>query len=161
VLVLSSFSKYFTMTGWRLGWLVAPEGLVPSLEKLAQNLYICPSTVAQHAALGCFTPEALSVYEQRRLEFCRRRDFLVPALRELGFGVPVVPDGAFYIYADISRFSRDSWDFAFDLLRSAGVCVVPGRDFGSAETSRYVRLSYANSMARLREAVDRIARHVG
>jgi aspartate/methionine/tyrosine aminotransferase len=160
VLVLASFSKYFSMTGWRLGWLVAPEGLVPSLEKLAQNLFICPSTVAQHAAHACFAPESLRIYEQRREEFRRRRDYLVPALRELGFVVPVVPDGAFYIYADISRFSSDSWDFAFDLLRATGVCVVPGRDFGVAETSRYVRFSYANELPRLEQAVGRIAAYL-
>jgi aspartate/methionine/tyrosine aminotransferase len=157
VLVLSSFSKYFGMTGWRLGWLVTPEWLVPSLEKLAQNLYICPSTIAQHAALACFAPESLEIYEQRRDEFRRRRDYLVPALRELGFVIPVVPDGAFYIYADISRFAAESWDFAFDLLRETGVCVVPGRDFGVAETSRYVRLSYANSLPQLEQAMGRIA----
>ena len=160
VLVLSSFSKYFSMTGWRLGWLVAPEWLVPSLEKLAQNLYICPSTIAQHAAVACFAPESLDIYEQRRQEFRRRRDYLVPALREIGFVIPVVPDGAFYIYADIGRFAADSWDFAFDLLRETGVCVVPGRDFGVAETSRYVRLSYANTMPRLEEAVRRIAAYL-
>jgi len=160
IVVLSSFSKYFSMTGWRLGWLVAPEWLLPALEKLAQNLYICPSAVAQHAALGCFTPEALAIYEERRVEFCRRRDFLVPALRELGFGVPVVPDGAFYIYADIRRFAESSWSFAFDLLRDTGVCVVPGRDFGTADTSHYLRLSYANTMARLQEAVDRLRAHL-
>ncbi len=160
VVVLSSFSKYFSMTGWRLGWLVAPDWLLPALERLAQNLYICPSAVAQHAALGCFTPEALAIYEERRAEFCRRRDFLVPALRELGFGVPVVPDGAFYIYADIRRFADSSWDFAFDLLRETAVCVVPGRDFGTADTANYVRLSYANTMARLQEAVDRLRDHL-
>lgn len=156
VLVLSSFSKYFNLTGWRLGWLVAPRWLVPVLEKLAQNLYICASAVAQHAALACFSDEALAIYENRREEFRRRRDYLVPALRELGFGIEVMPDGAFYVYADISRFAADSWDFAFTLLRQTGVCVVPGRDFGVAQTARYVRLSYANSMDNLREAVARM-----
>lgn len=158
VLVLSSFSKYFNLTGWRLGWLVAPRWLVPVLEKLAQNLYICASAVAQHAALACFSDEALGIYENRREEFRRRRDYLVPALRELGFGIDVTPDGAFYVYADISRFGADSWDFAFTLLRQTGVCVVPGRDFGVAQTARYVRLSYANSMDNLREAVARMRR---
>lgn len=158
VIVLSSFSKYFSMTGWRLGWLVAPGWLVPTLEKLAQNLFICPSAIAQHAALGCFLQESLVIYEERREEFRRRRDFLVPALRDLGFGIPVLPDGAFYIYADISAFGADSWDFALDLLRQTGVCVVPGRDFGSAETSRYVRVSYANSLETLRDAVSRMSR---
>ena len=160
VLVLASFSKYFSMTGWRLGWLVAPDWLVPSLEKLAQNLYICPSAIAQHAALACFSDEATAVYEERREEFRRRRDFLVPALRDLGFDVPVVPDGAFYVYADIGRFGADSWSFAFELLREAGVCVVPGRDFGQAETSRYVRVSYANKRDQLEEAVRRMRRYL-
>jgi len=160
VLALASFSKYFNMTGWRLGWLVAPRSLVPTLEKLAQNLFICPSAIAQHAALACFSAEALAIYEARRNEFQRRRDFLVPALRNLGFDVPVVPDGAFYIYAGISRLASNSWDFAFDLLREAGVCVVPGRDFGTAQTAQYVRLSYANRQEKLEEAVNRIDRYL-
>ena len=160
VLALASFSKYFSMTGWRLGWLVAPRSLVPTLEKLAQNLFICPSAIAQHAALACFSPEALAVYEVRRKEFQRRRDYLVPALRRLGFDVPVIPDGAFYIYAGTSRFAADSWEFAFELLRETGVCVVPGRDFGKAQTSRYVRLSYANRLELLEEAVSRMEKYL-
>ncbi len=156
-LVLASFSKYFNMTGWRLGWLVAPRPLLPTLEKLAQNLYICPSAIAQQAALACFSPEALAIYETRREEFRQRRDYLVPALRDLGFDIPVVPDGAFYIYAGIERFAHSSWDFAFELLRQTGVCLVPGRDFGSAETARYVRISYANKQEQLEEAVKRMA----
>jgi len=156
VVVINSFSKYFGMTGWRLGWIVAPAALVPVLEKLAQNLYICPSAVAQHAALACFEDAALAVYEERRVEFQRRRDYLVPALRELGFGIPVVPDGAFYIYADVSRFSNDSFEFVRLLLRATGVCLVPGKDFGRASPERYVRVSYATSLERLREAVERM-----
>jgi aspartate/methionine/tyrosine aminotransferase len=161
VLVINSFSKYFSMTGWRLGWIVAPAALVPVLEKLAQNLYICPSTIAQHAAIACFDEEALSVYEERRAEFRRRRDFLVPALRSLGFGVPVVPDGAFYVYADVSRFTEDSFEFVRSLLRATGVCLVPGKDFGVASPERYVRVSYATSLERLEEAVERMRRHLG
>jgi aspartate/methionine/tyrosine aminotransferase len=160
-LVINSFSKYFSMTGWRLGWIVAPAALVPVLEKLAQNLYICPSTIAQHAALACFDEAALAVYEQRRAEFRRRRDFLVPALRNLGFGVPVVPDGAFYIYADISRFSGDSFEFVRSLLQATGVCLVPGKDFGVASPERYVRVSYATSLERLGEAVERMRGYLG
>jgi len=160
VLTLASFSKYFSMTGWRLGWLIAPQALVPTLEKLAQNLYICPSAIAQHAALACFSGDALAIYESRREEFRRRRDYLVPALRDLGFEVPVMPDGAFYIYAGISQFAADSWDFAFDLLRNANVCVVPGRDFGFAETRRYVRFSYANKQENLERAIDRMAQYL-
>ncbi|HEU0200386.1 MAG TPA: pyridoxal phosphate-dependent aminotransferase [Burkholderiaceae bacterium] len=159
--VLNSFSKYFCMTGWRLGWLVAPPGLSSVIEKLAQNLYICPPAISQHAALACFSEEALAVYEDRHAEFRRRRDYLVDAIRVLGFGVPVVPDGAFYIYADVSRFSQDSWSFAFELLEQSGVCVVPGRDFGRAEPHRYVRLSYATSLERLQEAVERMRAYLG
>jgi aspartate/methionine/tyrosine aminotransferase len=156
VIVINSFSKYFSMTGWRLGWIAAPAALVPVLEKLAQNLYICPSTIAQHAAVACFDEESLAVYEQRRAEFQRRRDFLVPALLELGFAVPVVPDGAFYIYADVGRFSSDSFAFVRELLRATGVCLVPGKDFGRASPERYVRVSYATSLDRLAEAVERM-----
>jgi aspartate/methionine/tyrosine aminotransferase len=160
VVVINSFSKYFSMTGWRLGWMVAPAALVPTLEKLAQNLYICPSSIAQHAALACFSADALAVYEQRRIEFKQRRDFLVPALRELGITVPVVPDGAFYIYGDVSRFGRDSFDFVRQLLAATGVCLVPGKDFGVAAPERYVRVSYATSLDRLHEAVARMDKYL-
>ncbi|MCS7101780.1 MAG: pyridoxal phosphate-dependent aminotransferase [Burkholderiaceae bacterium] len=158
VFVVNSFSKYFNMTGWRLGWLVAPAWAVPLVEKLAQNFYICAPAPAQQAALACFSDEALAIYEARRAELRRRRDFLLPALQRLGFKVPVVPDGAFYVYADISRFSQDSWTFAFEVLRGAGVCLVPGRDFGDADTHRYVRISYAADQAQLEEALLRLQR---
>ena len=160
VLVINSFSKYFSMTGWRLGWIVAPEPLVPVLEKLAQNLYICPSTIAQHAALACFDEASIAIYEERRAEFQRRRDFLLPALNELGFRIPVSPDGAFYVYADIGRFADDSFAFVRDLLRATGVCLVPGKDFGVAAPDRYVRISYATSVDRLEEAVERMRRYL-
>ncbi|MFZ6753646.1 pyridoxal phosphate-dependent aminotransferase [Undibacterium sp. Dicai25W] len=156
VVIINSFSKYFNMTGWRLGWLVVPERIVPELEKLSQNLFICPSSIAQHAALACFSPEALTIYEKRKAEFKRRRDYIVPALRELGFGVPVMPDGAFYVYADCSRFTNDADTFAKQVLNDAGVVIVPGLDFGPATASSYVRLSYANSMENLQEAIVRL-----
>ncbi|MFL6672088.1 MAG: pyridoxal phosphate-dependent aminotransferase [Massilia sp.] len=165
VITVNSFSKYFNMTGWRLGWLVVPEALVPVFEKLAQNLFICPSTIAQHAALACFRDDAIAVYEQRRLEFKRRRDFLVPQLRELGFKIPVTPDGAFYVYADISAVghaaSADSAAFSMALLQQAGVAIVPGDDFGFAAPSRHVRLSYATGYDRLEEAVARMRKLFG
>ncbi len=158
VIAINSFSKYFSMTGWRLGWLVVPEALVPAVEKLAQNLYICASTVAQHAALACFEPESIAEYERRRSEFRARRDFLVPALNALGLSVPVMPDGAFYAWADCSAHSASSWDFAFDMMQRAHVAITPGRDFGRCVSERFVRLSYASSMAQLREAVERLRR---
>jgi aspartate/methionine/tyrosine aminotransferase len=158
VISINSFSKYFSMTGWRLGWLVVPEELAAPIEKLAQNLYICPSTVAQHAALACFEPESIAEYERRREEFRARRDFLVPALNQLGLTVPVMPDGAFYAWADCSAHSPSSWDFCFDMMRRAHVAITPGRDFGHHGTERFVRLSYASSMAQLHEAVERLGK---
>jgi aspartate/methionine/tyrosine aminotransferase len=156
IISINSFSKYFSMTGWRLGWLVAPLELVPALERLAQNLYICPSTVAQHAAIACFEPESIAEYERRRAEFRARRDYLVPALDAIGLKVPVMPDGAFYAWADCSKHATDSWDFAFDMMRRAHVAITPGRDFGRHGSERFVRLSYASSMAHLQEAVARL-----
>lgn len=158
VVVINSFSKYFNMTGWRLGWIVVPERIVPEIEKLAQNLFICASSVAQHAALACFEPETMAIYESRKAEFKRRRDYIVPALRELGFGIPVMPDGAFYVYADCSRFTSDADAFAKEVLTEAGVVIVPGLDFGPATADTYVRLSYANSFENLQEAVARLSR---
>ena len=163
IVSINSFSKYFNMTGWRLGWMVLPSAMVPVVERLAQNLFICPSTIAQHAALACFAPESLALYEQRRAEFKARRDFFIPALRELGFGVPVMPDGAFYAWADGSAlFPKlgvdNSWDFAYALMDKAHLAITPGRDFGSSDTARYVRFSTANSMAQLHEAVARLRR---
>ena len=156
VVSINSFSKYFSMTGWRLGWLVVPEALVAPIEKLAQNLYICPSTVAQHAALACFEPASIAEYERRRAAFRERRDFLVPALNALQLSVPVMPDGAFYAWADCSAHAGSSWDFCFDMMRRAHVAITPGRDFGRHGSERFVRLSYASSMAQLQQAVQRL-----
>ncbi len=164
-IVIGSFSKYFHMTGWRLGWAVVPAALVPTFEKLAQNLFICASTPSQYAALACFEPDTLAIYESRKEEFRRRRDYLVPALRTLGFDVPVMPDGAFYVYADCSAFLTpaipDSNALALRILDEAGVALVPGKDFGFHRTDRWLRLSYATSMENLREAVARIGRLLG
>ncbi len=161
IISINSFSKYFNMTGWRLGWLVVPETLVPVLERLAQNLFICPSTVSQYAALACFEADSLALYEQRRTEFKARRDFFVPALNGLGLSVPVVPDGAFYAWADCTAACarlgvHDSWDFAFEVMNRAHVAVTPGRDFGTAQTRDFIRFSTANNMAQLQEAVARL-----
>lgn len=157
IVVAGSFSKYFHMTGWRLGWLVVPPAWVPTFEKLAQNLYICPSTLAQQAALACFGNEAQAIYRARREEFRARRDYIVPALRALGFGIPVEPDGAFYVYLDCSAFADSSTQFANEMLDQAGVSIVPGEDFGTHQPERYLRLSYAASMDKLQEAVRRLA----
>ncbi len=166
IISINSFSKYFCMTGWRLGWMVLPPALVAPVEKLAQNLFICPSSIAQHAALACFDEESIAVCEARRVEFRRRRDFIVPALQAIGFDVPVVPDGAFYVWADCSRFLRadsampTSWEFSFEMMRRAHVALTPGRDFGPAAASRFVRLSFASSMDSLEQAVQRLAREL-
>jgi aspartate/methionine/tyrosine aminotransferase len=156
VIVINSFSKYFNMTGWRLGWLVVPEILVPQFEKLAQNLFICASSIAQHAGVACFAPESIAIYEQRNAEFKRRRDYIVPALRELGFKVPVTPDGAFYVYADCTALSDDADRLTMEILNIAGVVLVPGLDFGPHTARQYIRVSYATSMENLREAVLRL-----
>jgi aspartate/methionine/tyrosine aminotransferase len=161
IISINSFSKYFSMTGWRLGWLVVPEVLVPVVERLAQNLYICPSTIAQHAALACFEPESLAEYERRRAEFKARRDWFIPALNELGLRVPVMPDGAFYAWADCTQACRklgvkDSWELSFALMQQAHVAATPGRDFGSAETHKYIRFSTANALPQLQTAVERL-----
>ena len=161
IISINSFSKYFNMTGWRLGWLVVPESVVPVIERLAQNLFICPSTIAQHAALACFEPEMLAIYEQRRAEFKARRDFFIPALNELGLSVPVMPDGAFYAWADCSALCqrlglKDSWEFAFAAMHQAHVAITPGRDFGQAKTAQFVRFSTASSMGELQTAIARL-----
>jgi aspartate/methionine/tyrosine aminotransferase len=161
IISINSFSKYFNMTGWRLGWLVVPESLVEVIERIAQNLFICPSTLAQHAALACFETESLLEYERRRTAFKARRDFFIPALQAMGLSVPVMPDGAFYAWADCAEVCRklgvkDSWDLAFEVMQRAHVAVTPGRDFGTADMGRYLRFSTANSMAQLQESVRRL-----
>ena len=166
IISINSFSKYFNMTGWRLGWLVVPDALVPVIERIAQNLFICPSTIAQHAALACFEPESLTEYERRRGEFKARRDYFIPELNRLGLTVPVMPDGAFYAYADCSKIAttwglEGSWDFAFELMKRAHLAVTPGRDFGSSAPERFVRFSTASSMAHLKEAIARLESVIG
>ena len=155
-IVINSFSKYFGMTGWRLGWAVVPEALVPTTERLAQNYYICPSAVSQQAALGCFTPASLAVCEERRLEFARRRALVLEGLAGIGLPVPVPPDGAFYVYFDVSGTGLTSWQFCERALEEVHVALTPGKDFGHCGADRYVRLSYAASAGHLREAVRRL-----
>ncbi|WP_374601695.1 pyridoxal phosphate-dependent aminotransferase [Niveibacterium sp.] len=154
--VINSFSKYFGMTGWRLGWLVAPEAYVRDLEKLAQHFFISPSTPAQHAALAAFSPETIEILEHRRMAFASRRDVLCSGLRELGFVVPADPAGAFYVYADVSAHAQDSAAFAHHLLETAGVAATPGIDFGQQSPERWLRFAYTTDEARIEEALARM-----
>ncbi len=158
--VINSFSKYFQMTGWRLGWLIAPEPYLPAIEKLAMNVFLSASAPAQYAALAAFTPETNAILEARRAEFRMRRDYLVQALQQIGLTVPVQPDGAFYVYADCSALAQDSEVFARELLEAAHVAVTPGRDFGGAEPGRYLRFAYTTSIERMGMALDRINKFV-
>ncbi len=154
--VINSFSKYFGMTGWRLGWLVAPARAIPELEKLAQNLFISMSTMGQYAALAAFEPETRAILDARRDEFARRRDFLLPALRDIGFDIPHTPAGALYLYANISKLDGNSSDFCLRLLEDHGVAITPGADFGHHRSDEHVRFAYTTSMERLEEAVRRL-----
>ena len=154
--VIDSFSKYFGMTGWRLGWMVAPEAYVSTVDRLAQNIFLSAPSPAQYAALEAFTPETLAITEQRRRAFQERRDYLLPALQDLGFRIPVEPQGAFYLYADCSTITDDSYRFAMDLLENKGVAVTPGRDFGSNQPERHLRFAYTTGLHKLKEGVRRM-----
>ncbi|MEU5123386.1 pyridoxal phosphate-dependent aminotransferase [Streptomyces asoensis] len=158
--VINSFSKYFGMTGWRLGWCVVPEALVPALERLAQNYFLCASAPAQHAALACFTSESLAVAEARRVEFAERRALVLDGLERIGLPVPVPPDGAFYAYFDVAATGLSSWDFCARALSEAHVALTPGRDFGVGTAESHVRLSYAASAGELREGLARLGKFV-
>ncbi|GAB3456314.1 aminotransferase class I/II-fold pyridoxal phosphate-dependent enzyme [Kineococcus endophyticus] len=156
--VVSSFSKYFGMTGWRLGWAVLPPALVEPVERLAQNYFIAASTPLQQAALACYTPASLAVCEERRLEFAARRRLVLDGLDALGLPVPVVPDGAFYVYFDVRSSGLDAWEFCARALAEHHVALTPGRDFASAQgtAQTHVRLSYAASREELTEGLRRI-----
>lgn len=159
-IVVNSFSKYFGMTGWRLGWCVLPQELVGAVERLAMNWYLCASTPAQHAALACFTPETLAVAEERRVDLVARRALVLEGLARIGLDVPVVPDGAFYVYLDVSATGLDSWTFCERALAEAHVALTPGRDFGTTTADTHVRLSYAASRERLVEGLERLGAFV-
>jgi len=161
IFVINSFSKYYGMTGWRLGWVVAPSGYVEPMDRLAQNIFLAASTLSQHAALEAFSDEVAIILEERRQEYMRRRDYLLPALQSLGFEIPVVPGGAFYLYAKSARLTQDSFEFAQALLDEAGVAVTPGRDFGSHRPEQHVRFAYTTSLENLEEGVSRIGRFLG
>jgi aspartate/methionine/tyrosine aminotransferase len=158
--VINSFSKYFGMTGWRVGWLVVPEAFVDATEKLAQNIFIATATHSQYAALAALDELTLTELEHRRAEFKKRRDFLYDALLRLGFKIPIKPDGAFYIYADCSKFTDDSYQFALDLLEAEGVAITPGKDFGLNEANHYVRFAYTTSIDRMAVAMQRLERFI-
>lgn len=158
VIVVNSFSKYFCMTGWRLGWIVLPQARMRALEPLAQHLFICPSSVAQRAALAAFLPQTLAVLEERRREFARRRDFLVPRFERAGLRVPACPGGAFYLYANCAALSDDARRFALELLEEEAVAATPGIDFGTHATRQYVRFAYTRGMEELGAAIERIER---
>ena len=158
IFIINSFSKYFGMTGWRLGWLIAPEAYIKPLDCLAQNIFLSCSAPAQHAALKAFTPECREIMESRRGAFKQRRDFLVPALQELGFKIDVVPEGAFYLYADCSGLTDDSFSFAYDLLDAEGVAITPGKDFGKNNPEKYVRFAYTTGIEKMEEGIARIKR---
>jgi aspartate/methionine/tyrosine aminotransferase len=155
-IVVNSFSKYFGMTGWRLGWAVLPPELVEPVERLAMSYYICASTPAQYAALSCFTPQSLAVCEERRLELSARRRIVLDGLAKIGLPVPVPPDGAFYVYFDVSGTGMSSWEFCQRALAQARVALTPGRDFGAGTADTHVRLSYAASREALRQGLDRL-----
>jgi aspartate/methionine/tyrosine aminotransferase len=156
IFVINSFSKYFGMTGWRLGWLVVPPRYLREVEKLAQNLYISPPTLAQHAALASFTPENIAILEARRQEFAQRRDVLLEGLRRLGFKIAARPEGAFYLYADIGALGDDSHLLARALLEEAGVACTPGLDFGEQGAKRHIRFAYTTEVERLQEGLRRM-----
>ena len=160
IFVVNSFSKYFGMTGWRLGWLIAPDEYVADIDKLAQNLFLAAPTIAQHAALKAFDEESINILESRRLEFQQRRDYLLPALRDLGFEIVVIPEGAFYLYANCSRFTDDSYSFASRLLEEAGVAMTPGIDFGINQPETHVRFAYTTSLENLQEGVRRLQEYL-
>jgi aspartate/methionine/tyrosine aminotransferase len=161
VWVINSFSKYFQMTGWRLGWMVIPEPYVRDVEKLAQNQTLCPSTPAQYGALAAFEPETIDLLEARRAEFRRRRDFLAPALEKIGFRITARPEGAFYLYCDCSALADDSFALAKDLLEKTGVAATPGLDFGNNSPEKHIRFAYTTDVARLADAAERLSSYFG
>ncbi len=160
IIVINSFSKYFNMTGWRLGWLVAPASLVNDMDKLAQNIFLAASTPAQHAALAAFKSETNIILELHKEEFKQRRDYLLPKLKELGFKIETEPQGAFYIYANCEKFSKDSYQFVYDILENIGVAITPGKDFGENKANTFVRFAYTTSIERLEEGIRRLTKYL-
>ena len=160
LIVINSFSKYFGMTGWRLGWMVVPDFLVDAIDRVSQNIFLAPSTPAQYAALSAFTDSTMEIVHQRRDEFRHRRDYLLSALTQIGFKIKTEPEGAFYIYADCSEFSQDSFQLSIDLLENAGVAVTPGKDFGTNNASHYLRFAYTQPVEKLELGIERIKKYL-
>ena len=160
VFVVNSFSKYFGMTGWRLGWMVVPEGYVDAVDRVAQNIFLAPPTISQHAALAAFEPETEEIMQRRVAIFKERCDYLLPVLSEMGFKVTAKPQGAFYVYADCSAITKDSFQWTKDLLEKEGVAVTPGIDFGEFEANTHVRFAYTRSVDELKRAMCRISRFI-
>jgi len=154
-IVVNGFSKRWAMTGWRVGWVIVPEGLIDAARRVMQNIFIAAPTLSQFAAIAALSAE--SEVEAMRQAYDERRRYLLSALPELGFDIVVEPQGAFYIYADVSRLTDDSRSFCWDMLEKAGVAITPGEDFGTHQASRHVRFSYATDMDNLKEGVRRIA----
>ncbi len=160
VFVINSFSKYFGMTGWRLGWMVIPDNYVDAVDRIAQNLFLAPATMSQHAALVAFDSKTEAILQSRVETFKQRRDYLLPALKTTGFKIPVEPQGAFYIYADCSALTDNSFEWTHDLLESEGVAVTPGIDFGDFEANTHVRFAYTRPIDELEEAIKRITKYI-
>lgn len=160
VFIINSFSKYFCMTGWRLGWLLAPKAFIGDVDKLAQNIFLAASTPAQYAALAAFSPESIEIQESYRAEFKKRRDFLYEAVNELGFKVRIKPQGAYYLYVDCTKFSENSFELANELLEQAGVAITPGIDFGEYKASQHVRFAYTTSIPQLEEGIKRLKNYL-
>lgn len=160
IIVINSFSKFFGMTGWRLGWCVAPDHLLPILDRLAQNLFLAAPTPSQYGALKVLEPDALKQLEVRRQIFEDRRNTLYQAMQAAGFKLKTKPQGAFYLYWDVSELTDSAEQFCADLLQQTGVAVTPGRDFGDYKAQQYVRLAYTTDKAELIKAVNKIAKFV-
>lgn len=160
VFIINSFSKYFGMTGWRIGWLIVPDEFIEATERLAQNIFISTPTHSQYAALAAFDERTIDELEFRRAEFAARRDFLYDTLLRLGFDIPIKPEGAFYIYANCAKFTDDSYQFALDFLEAEGVAITPGKDFGDYESNHYIRFAYTTSIDRMAIAMHRLERFI-
>jgi len=157
IFVINSFSKFFSMTGWRLGWLIVPDNFIEPVDRLAQNLFLAPPTISQYAALSAFEDDTLAVLDKQRDELNKRREFLFKGLIDLGFDIPLKPGGAFYIYANVSKFTNNSFDFCNALLHRSHVAITPGIDFGEHKASQHVRFAYTQNIEKLQLALDRIS----